>query len=129
MQQKPCPCESGQPYSKCCEVFHSGTVAPNAKTLMRSRYSAYVFGLESYLLSTWHPDTQPEQLSLSGDNAIRWLGLTIKRYAMVNQDNAIVEFVARYKYADKLGEKALRLHETSQFIRMNDRWYYVNGDY
>lgn len=96
---------------------------------MRSRYSAYVFGLESYLLNTWHPDTRPQQLALSGDDAIKWLGLSIKRHEVVNDDNAIVEFVARYKYANKLGEKAEKLHETSRFKRINDRWYYVDGDY
>jgi SEC-C motif-containing protein len=34
-----------------------------------------------------------------------------------------VEFVARYKVADK----AYRLHELSDFIKLKQRWYYLSG--
>ena len=129
-----CPCESGKPYNKCCEVYHLGTPAPTAEALMRSRYSAYALAtkipaLAEYILQTWHPDTRPESLNLTGEDAIKWLGLQIKRYQNIDSENAIVEFVARYKYANNLGAKAERLHETSRFKLMNDRWYYVDGDY
>jgi len=124
-----CPCESGKPYSKCCEVFHLGTPAPTAEALMRSRYTAYVLGLEDYLLKTWHPDTRPESLDFTGEDAIKWLGLQVKRHQIVDADSAIVEFVARYKYANNLGAKAERMHETSRFRLVNNRWYYVDGEY
>ena len=32
---------------------------------MRSRYSAYVLGLEVYLLATWHVSTRPAVLDLA----------------------------------------------------------------
>ena len=35
--------------------------------MMRSRYSAYVLGLEDYLLRTWHSDTRPPVLSLDAE--------------------------------------------------------------
>ena len=124
-----CPCESGKPYSKCCEVFHLGTPAPTAEALMRSRYTAYVLGLEDYLLKTWHPDTRPESLDLTGEGAIKWLGLQVKHHQIVDADNAIVEFVARYKYAGNLGAKAERLHEISRFRLVNNRWYYIDGEH
>lgn len=129
-----CPCESGKPYSKCCEVYHLGTPAPTAEALMRSRYSAYALAtknpaLTEYLLQTWHPDTRPESLSLTGEDAIKWLGLQVKRHQKIDANSAIVEFVVRYKYASNLGAKAERLHETSRFILMDNRWYYLDGDY
>lgn len=91
--------------------------------LMRSRYSAYVFGLAEYLLATWHVDTRPTTLNLNEDIATKWLGLRIKRVENTSDKAAIVEFVARYKVG---GEKAERLHEVSQFT-YTDRWYYVSG--
>lgn len=129
-----CPCESGKPYSQCCEVYHLGTPAPTAEALMRSRYSAYALAAENpdlvqYLLRTWHPDTRPENLELTGENAIKWLSLQIKRRQMTDADSAIVEFVARYKHADNLGGKAERLHETSRFKHIDNCWYYLDGDY
>ena len=91
---------------------------------MRSRYSAYVFGLENYLLKTWHPDTRPATLSLADDAATRWLGLQVKRAAPISNDSAIVEFVARYK----VNGKAERLHEISRFVRLDGQWLYLDGE-
>ncbi len=129
-----CPCESGKPYNKCCEVYHLGAPAPTAQALMRSRYSAYALAhqnhaLKNYLLQCWHPDTRPKSLNLDGEDAIKWLGLQIKRHQDIDAENAIVEFVARYKYASNLGGKAERLHEISRFKRIDGRWYYVDGDH
>jgi SEC-C motif-containing protein len=129
-----CPCESGKPYSKCCGVYHLGTPAPTAEILMRSRYSAYALATQNpalidYLLQTWHVDTRPQSLNLSGENTTKWLGLQIKRHQNIDAEHAIVEFVARYKPANNLGGKAERLHETSRFKRIENRWYYVDGDY
>lgn len=102
-------------------------LAPTAEALMRSRYSAYVLGLEQYLLDTWHPDTRPSSLSLQEDAAMKGLGLDIKRFENSNDTadhkTAIVEFVARYRMG---GGKAERLHEVSEFERL-DRWYYKAG--
>ena len=92
---------------------------------MRSRYSAYVHRLETYLLATWHPSTRPlPTLFVEAENP-RWLGLEIKRHEMTGADSAIVEFVARYKD----GGRARRLHESSRFVREDGRWFYVDGDH
>ena len=118
-----CPCESGKPYSACCKVYHSGIAAPTAEALMRSRYSAYVLSLEDYLLQTWHPETSPIALNLSEDIATKWLGLQIKHAESNSVSTATVEFIARYK----VGGKAERLHELSEFVRIDSRWYYLTG--
>jgi len=120
-----CPCESGKPYQACCELLHKGLVAPTAETLMRSRYTAFVLQLEDYLLSTWHPETRPVALNLAEDPPTKWLGLQIKRAENTSETTAIVEFVARYKIAGK----ATKLHETSQFERIDGRWYYLSGEF
>jgi len=119
----PCPCESGKPYSACCQPLHMGNAAPTAEALMRSRYSAYVLGLEGYLLQTWHPDTRPATLNLADDIQTKWLGLQVKPFVITSGNTATVEFIARYK----IGGKAERIHEVSQFERIDGRWYYLTG--
>ena len=121
-----CPCQSGLDYSRCCGPFHAGTPAPDAQSLMRSRYCAYVRGDEAYLLATWHPDTRPASLDLREDTTTRWLGLDVKRHIADDADHARVEFVARYRSG---GAPAVRLHELSRFVREDGRWYYVDGEF
>jgi SEC-C motif-containing protein len=93
---------------------------------MRSRYSAYVLGREDYLLETWHPSTRPDQLVLSAEPPITWLGLKVLATSGGGRrdDRATVEFVARYKR----GGRATRLHERSRFERLEGRWLYVDGE-
>lgn len=90
---------------------------------MRSRYSAYVLGLEDYLLASWHASTRPATLDLQGDAPAKWLGLAIKA-ASQQGDTGEVEFVARYK----VGGRAYRLHERSRFVHEDGRWFYIDGD-
>ncbi len=101
---------------------------------MRSRYSAYALvakhtNLKEYLLQTWHPESRPTQLDLDGDDTIKWLGLQVKYHQIIDAENAVVEFVARYKYANNLGGKAERLKETSRFKRIENCWFYLDGSY
>ena len=92
---------------------------------MRSRYCAYVLGLENYLLQTWHPNTRPTSLNLSDDASIKWLELQIKRTENNDANNSMVEFIARYK----ISGKAERLHEISQFQKIDQQWYYLDGQF
>lgn len=93
---------------------------------MRTRYSAYVLGLETYLYDTWHPSTRPPALSLD-DQSVKWIGLDVRRCerGAVNDLEGNVEFVARYK----VNGKAHRLHEVSRFVKENGRWQYLDGEY
>lgn len=119
-----CLCGSGKPAAECCATYHEGMAAPTAEALMRSRYVAYVLELEPYLLATWHPSTRPAELNLDEDPPQCWLGLTIRRQEVQDENNAIVEFVARYKVAGR----AYRLNETSRFVKEDGRWFYIQGD-
>ena len=121
-----CPCGAGRNYAACCARFHVGPLhlqAPTAEALMRSRYSAHVLELGGYLLDTWHASTRPADVP-TFDPALRWLGLEVRRHAMLADGSAVVEFVAR----SKLGGRAQRLHESSRFVMEAGRWFYVDGD-
>ena len=91
---------------------------------MRSRYSAYVLGLEAYLLATWHPNSRPDELELDATPRPQWLGLAIKSHTPLDDSHATVEFIARYK----LNSRAFKLNETSRFERLGGRWLYVDGE-
>jgi SEC-C motif-containing protein len=105
--------------------LHRGAAAPNPAALMRSRYAAFVLGLKDYLLATWHPRTRPKGIDFDlGDSRTRWLGLRVLRTDIAETDEGTVEFVARYRVG---GQSAVRLHETSRFVRESGVWLYVDG--
>lgn len=89
---------------------------------MRSRYSAYVRGLEDYLLATWHPATRPAALDLAAAPQPKWLGLDVLSHVETG-DAATVEFVALCR----IGGRARRMREASRFRREQERWFYVDG--
>ena len=123
----PCPCSSGSSYRACCLRWHEGSSAPDAEKLMRSRYCAYVFKLDAYLLATWHASTRPTQLELF-DSAVSaapiFIGLEVRQHTVTGPTTATVEFVAHYK----MGGRAQRMRELSRFVFENGEWFYLDGD-
>jgi len=124
-----CPCGRSDgrvrplAYAACCgRYLDHDTPAPDAESLMRSRYSAFVRGRSDYLLATWHASTRPPQLEL--DAAAKWLGLEVRAHHALDADHAEVEFVARWREAGR----AVRLHERSRFVREQGCWRYVDGE-
>lgn len=91
---------------------------------MRSRYCAYVFKDGAYLLNTWHPRTRPLSLELD-DSPNQWIDLKIKntQQGQKHDSTGRVHFVARYK----INGKAYRLEEHSEFEKINEDWFYLNG--
>ena len=136
MPQSPCPCgragPQGRPlaYDQCCGRYldhFDTTPAPDAPSLMRSRYSAFVREDAAYLLATWHPGERPERLDF--EPGARWLGLEVRSHSQQDDTHAQVEFVARLRSA---GGRASRLHERSRFVREQDgagvwRWFYLDA--
>ncbi|VTU30272.1 MULTISPECIES: YchJ family protein [unclassified Variovorax] len=132
----PCPCgrrdrrELPLAYTQCCGRYlddFDQTPAPDAESLMRSRYTAFVRERADYLLATWHASTRPAAVSF--EPGVKWLGLDLRSRSVLDADHAEVEFVARQRSSAGV---ASRLHERSRFVRENDgtldRWYYVDGD-
>ncbi|MGV3569610.1 MAG: YchJ family protein [Ramlibacter sp.] len=121
----PCWCGRPLPFAQCCGRYlrdFEGTPAPDAETLMRSRYSAYVTGNAGYLLATWHASRRPADIGF--EPGVKWLGLDVRAHVPVDADHAEVEFVAR----SRLAGRATRLHERSRFVREGGRWYYLDGE-
>lgn len=115
------------PYAACCGRFidHWDTApAPDAESLMRSRYTAFVRGEAEYLRATWAEAHRPA--SIGFEPGVRWLGLEVRSHRRLDADHAEVEFVARQRDA---GGRAHRLHERSRFVREDGRWVYVDGEF
>ncbi|HSV59305.1 MAG TPA: YchJ family metal-binding protein [Variovorax sp.] len=131
-----CPCgrkdAKGRPqgYAQCCGRYldhFDTTPAPDAESLMRSRYSAFVRERGDYLLATWHASQRPPGIDF--EPGTRWLGLDVNWHKPIDAEHAQVEFVARLRDA---GGRATRLRERSRFVREADesgrvRWYYVDA--
>lgn len=126
-----CPCgrvdarQRALAYADCCGRYldaFEATPVPDAESLMRSRYTAFVRERADYLLATWHASHRPAQLDF--DAGMRWLGLQVKDRKQVDAEHAEVEFVARQRDASG---RAHRLHERSRFVREGGRWYYLDG--
>ena len=132
----PCPCGRRDrrgavlPYVQCCGRYlddFAQTPAPDAESLMRSRYTAFVRERADYLLATWHSSHRPERLDF--EPAVKWLGLEVRAHVATDASHAEVEFVARQR--DRSGA-ATRLAERSRFVREKGeggllRWYYIDG--
>ena len=128
----PCPCgrtdrrDKPVAYAMCCGRYlddFSNMPAPDAESLMRSRYSAFVLERGEYLLATWHPSKRPT--SIEFEPGVRWLGLDVRSRSVLDADHAEVEFVARQRGPSGT---ATRLHERSRFVREDGRWLYVDGE-
>lgn len=110
--------------SQCCGRYldHFDTMpAPDAESLMRSRYSAFVLSRADYLQKTWLDTTCPADLSLEPN--VKWLGLEVRAHRVLGATQAEVEFVA----LSRLKGQPTRLHELSRFVKDNGRWFYVDG--
>ncbi|GKS92140.1 MULTISPECIES: YchJ family metal-binding protein [unclassified Acidovorax] len=122
----PSPQHRPLPYAKCCGRYidhFDTTPAPDAESLMRSRYTAFVREQAPYLLATWEAAHRPAQVAF--DPGVRWLGLQVRAHRRLDGERAEVEFVARQRMP---GGRAHRLHELSRFVRQEGRWFYVDGD-
>lgn len=122
-----CPCISNKTYKACCKPLHDGLLsAKSAEQLMRSRYSAFVANNVSYLIDTLHPNKREidDEIVLKETIAkTLWLGLRIVQHKP-NGHTATVEFVAFYQDGSEIGQ----LHEKSNFIYENGRWFYSDGE-
>ena len=134
--QSPCPCGRTQAagiaplaYAACCgrwlepQAAGAQALPPDAQSLMRSRYSAFVLEREAYLLQSWAASHRPADIAF--EPGVKWLGLEVRAHASTGATRAEVEFVARQKPQHG---PAVRLHERSRFVCEDGRWLYVDGD-
>lgn len=151
MNPKPCFCSSGKSFADCCQPLLLGkSIAQSPEQLMRSRYSAFCTGNIDYLIATHHPTKHKSDDSTRLARSIaetEWLGVRVLDSSSVrdSRQRGFVEFVAFYRekhfstergpeksellaQAARLSSKQpSQLHEKSEFIFEDGRWYYVQG--
>jgi SEC-C motif domain protein len=91
--------------------------------------SIFTSGNIDYLIATHHPTKRQgaDRQTLTQTMAeTQWLSLRILNSERSKEATGVgtVEFVAFYKSQGKIGQ----LHERSDFVRQNDRWYYLHGN-
>ena len=124
-----CPCGSNRKFAACCEPLISGKHwAFDAEQLMRSRFTAFKTQHYGYLCDTHYVDSNKTKPIIDDfDRNILWVGLLIIEHKadidFVSKSQ--VEFVAFYHSVED--STILQLHERSNFLKVNDRWLYVDG--
>ncbi len=124
-----CPCGSGKTYQDCCQPIHldaSNAITP--EQLMRSRYCAHVKQLTDFVVETYHPDCHAEQErdAIQASIMSQWVGLDVMGTEPGRDENeGFVTFSARF--IDDGQE--YQLTERSRFIRLDGRWYYIDGTF
>ena len=124
-----CPCGSDKAYALCCEQYHKNFQAPTAVALMRSRYSAFVFGLVDYLFQTTHPSHRSK--NLKEEIAFTCKGLAWTKLEILNiWQGGENDKVGKVNFRASFVQNGLEdLHvEHSRFKRFGKAWFYVNGN-
>ena len=129
-----CPCGTGLAYKACCAPFHRNErEAPDAESMMRSRYSAYARKEIQYLFDTLHakhedrslPEAQLRKLLAEAAREQRYMGLTIlDRRGPDAGGIAEVLFHARVFQRGK----DFTFVERSEFAHDGKGWRYLHGD-
>ena len=125
-----CPCGSQQSYTLCCEpIITFKSKASTAEQLMRGRYTAYVKGCVEFILQT----TLEEKRKECDEKAIQnwsknsiWHNLEIVSTNKGGPEDTegLVEFTAHFT-EDSIKKN---LHEKAIFKKINDQWFYVDGE-
>ncbi len=122
-----CPCYSGKKFQDCCEPFLAGKKIPTKpEELMRSRYAAYSRADIDYIANTMRG---PASLGFDPEQAkqwakqIQWHELKVIRSITKNENEATVEFIARYA----INGNADVIYEISEFHYDDGHWYYFDG--
>ncbi|XOV78302.1 MAG: YchJ family protein [Aestuariibacter sp.] len=125
--KNPCYCCSGVEFEHCCAPLLAKDIpAPNAQSLMRSRYSAFCTNNAEYIWATYGSQ-QRGSLSVQdvaqSNTLCTWLGLRIVDAQSHDIDKAEVEFCAYYQEQKNI----FQLHERSQFEKQEGEWRYTTG--
>ena len=121
MDERACPCGSGDEYDACCGRLHAGASAPTAEALMRARYSAFAVTNLAYLLDTYHSSSRPGVFSL--DPTIGWTRLAV----LETEDGGLFDSAGTVRFRAVYAREGKRgvMDETSRFVREHGRWTYV----
>lgn len=127
MTKHACPCCSQLNYDDCCRTYIEEQDYPTQpQALMRSRYTAFTQANMPYIIKTMRGKAAMDfnvEESTEWSRQIKWLGLKIVSADEVDlsMPTGFVEFIASFKDQGQLR----KLHERSEFQRIDGRWYYV----
>ncbi len=124
---KQCPCGSQLSYIECCEPLISAKkIAQSPEALMRSRYVAYTFGNIDYIERTMCGEASrhfQHDLAVRWARRVKWIKLEVFGSITRHDNCGFVEFKATFIEGCQLKN----IHEKSEFLRVEGRWYYVQG--
>lgn len=124
-----CSCDTGKPFSECCEPVLKGAKKPaSAVDLMRARYTAYVRHEIDFIMDSLSPARKKDTDRKATEEWSRdtsWEGLRIVSTVKggPGDDTGEVEFIAKYR--DK--EEAKEHHELASFLKLNGSWHFEDG--
>jgi SEC-C motif domain protein len=130
VDEKKCPCGSGQSYLHCCRPYHKGKIAPTPVLLLRSRYSAYALNLPRYIIDTTHPDNPAYQCDFQ-----RWekqisefsSSHRFEKVEILEQESKNEEASVRFIAHLRRGTENSSFIEKSRFVKKEGRWLYRDG--
>lgn len=124
-----CPCGTQKTYESCCEPYHKHYNAPTCEALMRSRYSAFVFGLVDYLFETTHPSHRSknlrEEIAFTCKD-FAWTKLEVLSCWQGGEKDKVGKVSFRASFVQE-GKKGLH-GEDSRFKRFGKAWMYLDGN-
>ncbi|MCD0467037.1 YchJ family protein [Flavobacterium sp. ENC] len=125
MESKKCFCDTGLPFETCCGLYlQQNQKAPDALTLMRSRYSAYATHHADYLVETTHVS---ERQYYSKAEILKWATANQwQKLEILSSSEDTVEFKAYFINAD---QKPQTHYEFSTFRCENGVWFYRDGKF
>lgn len=124
---KMCYCGSTLSYAECCQPYHLNVnMALTPEALMRSRYSAYVLANIDYIQATMREPASKGYDPLSAKlwaQRVIWIKLQVLCAKQISSTQGQVEFIATFVDNKKL----IQMHEISDFLKTEGRWFYVSG--
>lgn len=128
-----CPCGTGRELAACCGQYHAGAEPPDAESLMRSRFAAYVLRDFAYLWRTLHHDHADKRGRdfaswaadvTAGSATLQFRKLLVIATAPPDRDG----FAHVLFHADVRDGKTNRsFAEHSRFAHDGDGWRYLDG--
>lgn len=128
-----CPCGSLKKYKKCCKLFHDDIKKPsNALELMKSRFSAFAFFKSDYIIKTTHQKNCDFSLNTSywiADIEKFSKNTYFEKLEILDFIDSEIESFVTFKATLFQNKKDISFIEKSRFLKENDIWLYVDGEF
>lgn len=129
MKDQACPCGSETAFDACCgPVIRGERPARTPEELMRARFSAHCQRNYAFLVDSTHPEHREgvsvEEISKWAEH-VTWTELEVHSATPgASDEEGHVSFTAHFTIKDT----SQKLREDAVFAKVNDAWFYVDGD-